>query len=393
MSFPIITSLQDVLPAIDGHNEFIVKRDDAIIIMYAAKTDDTFIDNENRQMAALRRECRGIEFDLRTEKLITRKYHKFDNINENQESAIGNINWNQNFILLDKLDGSMITLFEQNNGNIVAHTKFGHTNVAKQVDAFLDSTNICYKDFFLDAKASGWTPIFEWCSRKQRIIVDYKEDELILTNIRDNLTGAYLPRKDIENMASRAKIPLVSSRYYSGNIQDLFADIHDMSDIEGFVVQFDDGMMIKLKTAWYLRLHRFIADFKSEKCVLQLVLNDSVDDLLGVMPEHFRNAFADYNNDVLKNLIAFASKCERDVEEYKSAYDRKTFSLQIAPKLLSERGGDKNKWKRDLDIIYSIWSGINSVEYVKKIVLKKSCNLNTIEEIRDIIGRQWRAPF
>jgi hypothetical protein len=49
------------------------------------------------------------------------------------------------------------------------------------------------RDFCYDCVIDGdMTPIFEWCSRNQRIVVDYPEDMLVLTAVRDNIEGVYI---------------------------------------------------------------------------------------------------------------------------------------------------------------------------------------------------------
>ena len=34
-----------------------------------------------------------------------------------------------------------------------------------------------------DAIDAGFTPLFEWCSRRSKIVVDYPEDQLVLTGL------------------------------------------------------------------------------------------------------------------------------------------------------------------------------------------------------------------
>lgn len=34
-----------------------------------------------------------------------------------------------------------------------------------------------------------YTPIFEWCSPRSRIVLDYETDLMVLTGLRSNATG------------------------------------------------------------------------------------------------------------------------------------------------------------------------------------------------------------
>jgi len=59
-----------------------------------------------------------------------------------------------------------------------------------QAEVFI-AQNPQYIDFARDCIGEGYTPIFEWCSNKNRIVLDYPEDQLILTSVRHMITGEY----------------------------------------------------------------------------------------------------------------------------------------------------------------------------------------------------------
>ena len=70
--FPVIQTIQDVLPAIEGRDEFIVVQKDGYqVVNYAVAFEDTFpaVESVND---AIRRECRGLIFDAE-DKLIARR--------------------------------------------------------------------------------------------------------------------------------------------------------------------------------------------------------------------------------------------------------------------------------------------------------------------------------
>jgi hypothetical protein len=39
---------------------------------------------------------------------------------------------------------------------------------------------------------AGWTPIFEWCSKTNLIVLSYESDQLVLTAMRNMKTGRYM---------------------------------------------------------------------------------------------------------------------------------------------------------------------------------------------------------
>jgi hypothetical protein len=89
--FPTIKTIDDVLPAIEGRDEFIVaERDYATIVNYVVMKPDTFdidlndtVENHGEFVpkGLIRRECRGLMFAPNGE-IMSRSVHKFRNIGE-----------------------------------------------------------------------------------------------------------------------------------------------------------------------------------------------------------------------------------------------------------------------------------------------------------------------
>ena len=201
--FPMITHINDVLPALEGRDEFVIaerKEDRYTVINYNVAFQDTFdIDvsegyktqhGEYVSKGVMRRECRGIIFD-NNGNLISRPYAKFFNVGEKIETDIKNIDISKPHIVLDKLDGSFIRPFRTNDGIFRVGTKMGETDIAEMARPFFDKEN--YRQFANWCLDRHLTPIFEFMSQKNRIVIDYGDvDSLILTTIRDNYSGNYI---------------------------------------------------------------------------------------------------------------------------------------------------------------------------------------------------------
>lgn len=190
--FPVIKHIDEVLPHVQGREEFVVAdRDTFIVINYIMQTSDTFRPiTEPGDL--IRRECRGMIFDKATGKVIGRRYHKFFNIMEREETLLEHINFDKPHVILEKLDGSMITPFITSDGVFRVGTKMGETEIAQQAKEFILARPSLHK-FCIKTCTEGYTPIFEWCSLKNRIVVAYPEDKLVLTAIRHMVTGQYIP--------------------------------------------------------------------------------------------------------------------------------------------------------------------------------------------------------
>jgi len=194
--FPVIEHLDQVREAIDGRDEFIVaEREWGFVANYLVNLIDSFPepttkDDKLNNHYCIRRECRGIMFDV-NERIMSRPLHKFFNVGEKAETDINKLDVSKNHLVLNKVDGSFIRPFRSSDGILRWGTKMGETDVANNALEFVNkkSKYIDMGNWLCD---HGFTGIFEWTSRKNRIVLDYPEDNLILLAIRHNITGEYI---------------------------------------------------------------------------------------------------------------------------------------------------------------------------------------------------------
>ena len=282
--FPRITHIDDVLPHISGKDEFrVMEKDWYTVVNYAVAFEETFQWNSDEPVgSAVRRECRGLIFDVNGV-LISRPYNKFFNIGEKEETQLNKVNLYEPHIVLEKLDGSMIRPIPTPEGFRLA-TKAGITDVAMNAEVFV-ADKPHYATFINKCIQKGMTPIFEWCSRKNRIVVDYPEDQLILTGIRDNDTGSYVTYEIMKSYATAWNIPVVKAvdGLSVQNIDLFVKQVREWDDGEGIVLRFDTGHMVKVKADDYVLRHKSKDSINQEKNVLQTILNDSVDDLVPLL--------------------------------------------------------------------------------------------------------------
>jgi RNA ligase len=297
--FPTISSIQDILPHIEGREEFrVMEKDWYIIINYAVAFDTTFEWNDNDPVGSLiRRECRGICFD-KEGKLISRPYSKFFNAGEKEETQFNKINLYEPHVVLEKLDGSMIRPIPTPEGFRLG-TKAGVTDIAQQAEEFIADKSH-YSTFIKKCIQKGITCLFEWCSNKNRIVISYETDQLILTGLRYNDTGKYVDYEVMKTYATSWNIPVVKA--VDGlAVQDInlfVKQVREWDDGEGVVIRFQNNHMVKIKADDYVLRHKTKDSINQEKNVLQTILDDSVDDLVPLLtPEdadrlqRFQHAF------------------------------------------------------------------------------------------------------
>ena len=307
-NFPTIRHINDVLPHIAGRDEFKVMRKDwYTVVNYMVAFGETFDwDEGDLAGSVMRRECRGLIFDSASGELLSRPYHKFFNVGERPELAMDNVDMSTNHVILEKLDGSMIRPVPVPGSDCYEFrlgTKAGITDVAMNAEVWM-AKHSNYVEFVKMCLEHGITPIFEWCSRKNRIVVDYPEDRLVLTAVRHNEKGWYMPHRALANFARDYQLDLVKViNSNSDNIHELVDTIRAWESDEGVVVRFeaprphggaDQGHMMKIKADAYVTLHRSKDAISNEKNIIAVVINDQIDDLLPILTESDAKRLRDF---------------------------------------------------------------------------------------------------
>lgn len=328
--FPRIEHIDDVKDVITRQKKkefIIVNKGEYTVINYAYQDRDTFTTPCPRDSAILR-ECRGIIFDSDTGIILSRPFHKFFNINEKPEVSESNISKamsDNGYRILEKLDGSMIRPIHMGDGIRLA-TKMGITEIAMQAEEFIsDKKN--YGDFLNFCFQSSVTPLFEWCSKQNRVVIDHEEPKLILTAMRLNFSGQYISYNKMTKQANIWNIPYVNEMYF-----DNWQDVYDVQYQEGIVLRFDNGHMAKVKSDWYCQIHRVVGDLNNERAFIRLMFHGDTDDVHSkLQDEKLQQYEVDFREAYLKARDLTVDTFYHAWES--SRGDRKYFALNTAPKL------------------------------------------------------------
>lgn len=280
-------------------------------------------------LKAVRRECRGMIFDNATGKILRRPYHKFFNLNQVAETQIDKIDLSEPHDIIEKLDGSMIVPYRV-NGRVIWGTKMGDTDVATPVEAFVKKRGE-YLAFFEECEHEGVSPIFEWMSRVNRIVIDHPEDRLVLTGIRYLDDGKYIPYVQMEGIASECDIPVVGGFHVDDHtdINDIMTYIHRQEGVEGAVIRFHNGHMLKIKSEWYSAIHGAKEAITEEKNVVLLILDQKIDDVKALVLQDDRDNLDRYEQQFWQKVQHYVVDLECDVYARCKKYrDRKTYALE-----------------------------------------------------------------
>lgn len=378
--FPIITHIDDVLPAIVGCSDFIVaKKDGYTVVNYMVAKNDTFPEVV-KEFDAIRRECRGIIFCSETGKILRRPLHKFFNLGERTETLPDNIDFKQPHIIMDKLDGSMIVPFML-DGKVRWGTKMGLTEVAAPVEEWVkghDNYRLL-SQMYLD---NGVTPIFEWCSPQQKIVLPQKEDRLILTAVRETVNGRYAPVDLLKTLSDDWKIE-VCPVYDGQSVTDVHRFIEETrakTDIEGYVVRFEDGSMTKIKTEWYCNIHKIKEQINSERSILELYFSNGLDDALALLDQNEKDRINIFITAIEKAIYQNSIDLNEAFMDQSPWEDRKGFALGVGQSILPIyknlifKMWDMKDHPFDISIVYQM---------LRDVVRKSLTNNQNYEKMKD----------
>ena len=192
--------------------------------------------------------CRGLITENITGKIVARPLKKFFNREELKDEDIPN----ESFEVTEKMDGSLMIVFDYNKVWMIASRGSFTSDQAIWGKKILDRSNTKY------GLIPGWTYCMELIVPQNRIVINYGEVEKLVVlcaiNTKTGIEGS------IKEMTSEGWEIV---KKYNG-ITD-FSSIKKFikDDQEGFVIRFKSGFRMKIKGDEYVRLHRILTQVTS----------------------------------------------------------------------------------------------------------------------------------
>ena len=267
--------------------------------------------------------CRGLIVD-QDNKIVARPFDKFFNYEEVKDT----FNFNQKFKTYEKLDGSLgIVYFTRDYNesddytaprvNIATRGSFNSDQAVYAKDKLFESYTLNLRNLKLD-----YTYLFEIIYPANRIVLDYKQEErLVMLGARNNATGEEL---DLDTISWSDK----AKEFKFDNIQDILDHIKESEElIEGFVLKFEDGTRIKIKTADYLELHKQKSGI-NPLGIWEKLKNDklSVEDY----PDEFHEEIKRVEKNLTDKFTALENSLNLEYETVREIEDDKEFALAVA---------------------------------------------------------------
>lgn len=324
-------------------------------------------------------EMRGLTFVFNKDGSLYKRYillEKFFNLNQVPSSMYSILKNYKIKYVNNKEDGSIASFIRLPNGKVVGKTKMSFDNNQTYGINKIYNTNKNIKKFVDWTLDNDIVAIFEYVAPHNRIVLKYPNEELILLRLRDNITGKHIDIRDYIDKLDSIKIAPFENDYKE--LDDLIESINKKTNKEGSVVTAIDEngreFLFKLKTPWYLERHNLLTrDLYQEHVIIDYILSDKIDDVLGQIPEDDKEI-----HDRINKIISIVKKTIKNkVNDIKKSYDK-----------FVEMGKNRKeyaiKWKnKDPNFAYVINmdKGIEPYELAKKWLKEKTKKLN--------IARQW----
>lgn len=362
----VIEHLDDVLPHIQPDTGIIHSVHKGYsVINYVFSVDETFD-------TAIARECRGLKF-APDGTLIARPFHKFFNLGEKRPPQ--DEPWDTGHVILDKLDGSMIhpAIVE---GEMVFMTRMGRSDQAQHA---WDKAGAAAKSLSAEMIEAGYTPIFEFTSPDNRIVVAYDTPELTLLAIRHMRTGAYMPHNQVEQKGAEHGVAVAGSFGTVKDVAKFWTDARALEGVEGYVIAFENGHRIKIKADAYVLRHKALAGLAYEKNLLAWIATDAVDDVLPLLAPEAADFVREYQSQVMDAVNRWEAEIG-DFVTQNADLPRKDFALKTKEAVPA----------RLQSVAFRALDGTPARVGLMEILERASGSDTKVEAIRTLFGMTWK---
>lgn len=273
-------------------------------------------------------EMRGLTFVFNKDGSLFKRYlllDKFFNVDQTPCSMYSVIKYFKIKSVYNKEDGSVASFIKLPNGKIVGKSKssFESDQAVSIQKIYEEDKNI--QSFVKWALDNDIDPIFEYVSPKNRIVLPYSNTSLVLLRLRNNITGEYL---DVDDYSDKYDGISVASSHGEHTLDDLINLKKIETDKEGWVVQFENGKMAKVKTDWYIDRHRlYTEDLNRENTLISMIINETIDDVISQIDDDVKKAEVE---EISMKINKYIKEMSDRINELLSDYDgsKKNFAIK-----------------------------------------------------------------
>lgn len=270
------------------------------------------------------KDMRGVTFVFNEDGTLFKKFlmlEKFFNLNQTEETQEHLLKNKKIKNVTIKEDGSLVAFMQLPDKTVFTKTQGGFDNEQSQnaLKIYNEDKNI--KKFVDDFLSDGFTPLFEYVSFDNRIVLKYNKKELRLIGIRDNeRLEAFISVADMSQIMDRYNIPVITTVSFD-TLDEIKERMKTATDMEGVVIEFEDGQLVKIKTEWYFNLHGIRTEnIFREDYIIQNFLKETLDEVtqdLDSEKDADAFAFIEYVKSATRNWSDYIDK---SVQEFVDMY-------------------------------------------------------------------------
>ncbi len=264
----------------------------------------------------LSRELRGLVISEDNEIFLS--VPKFFNLNEIEETQYNLLKDKKIKKIQEKLDGSLITPIRI-NGEIIMKSKGSFESDQSTLAQSICDSSPDLQFFILDMYDNGFIPYFELTGEENQHVLEYDYNSRLTLIMVRNENGEFI---DINKFGYK---------YTAESFDYTLDEMKNMQKLdkgkEGWVVKFEDGLIIKIKTEEYFILHKLNDQADSYKVMLKTILDEDMDDVLSIVSEKKKEKLIKMNKTIGDYVVSFVLEIEGIIETSESL-DRKSIALK-----------------------------------------------------------------
>lgn len=221
------------------------------------------------------RQCRGTVIDM--DRMVAfHSYDKWFNVSEmpeTDEQTLTELSQRIGYRVMNKWDGSLIMAYYNRHWNLVTNGSFDSAQ-SKWAKEYARQYHV------LDGLDTHYTYMFEAIYPDNRIVVNYDGVTEMVPLARRNMITGELELPDAT----------MSKFYEDKTFQQILSERgqYGATQKEGWVVRFDNGLMVKVKCLDYVRVHK-LKDSINPKGVFEMMQTNTLDDVRASLPVDVRN--------------------------------------------------------------------------------------------------------
>ena len=284
-------------------------------------------------------EMRGITWVFNSDGSLFKRYlllEKFFNLNQVPDTMYSEVKDFKIKSIYNKEDGSVASFIKLPDGSVFGKSKM--SVITDQAEGIMRvyKSNASVKRFVDWTFDNDITAIFEYVSPTNKIVLRYAKEDLILLRLRDNVTGELLDLNDYLDVIGDVRVAPSETGY---TLDELIEMASYTEDKEGWIVEFENGLLMKIKTDFYFKRHGILTeDIYRENVIINYILNDEIDDVIAQIPEDEVEAHAR-----IEKIISIVKRAlSKKVDEIRKSYE---FYLTVGSRkdyAINYRGKEEN---------------------------------------------------